>query len=318
MQKILSKWTVFCYNLSMTIFGYARVGANGQTLDAQVLALKAAGAARVFRETASGAKSDRRELASALKSLGDGDTLLVTRLDRLARSTRDLLSILDAIAKAGAGFRSLADTWADTTMAHGHLMRTVVSGLAEFERNLLRARTGEGRERAKTRGQHMGRPPVLTSHQRRAAMSALAAGTATQADLARQFNVSQSTISRLVEKAISAPPKPGLDSETERVARSFMRHIAGRYPVCEAIVYGSRARHTHRPDSDADIAVVLQGGHGDRAAASLDMAGVAFDVMMETGVLVQALPLWEDEIARPETFSNPALINNILREGVRL
>ena len=86
----------------------------------------------------------------------------------------------------------------------------------------------------------------------------------------------------------------------------------------EAIVYGSRARHTHRPDSDADIAIVLDGEHGDRAAASLDMAGVAFNVMMETGILVQALPLWEDEIARPEIFSNPVLIGNILREGVRL
>ena len=103
----------------MTIFGYARVSTDGQTLDAQVAALTAAGAARVFRETASGAKTDRRELARAIQSLGDGDTLLVTRLDRLARSTRDLLNILDTVTKAGARFRSLGDTWADTTTAHG-------------------------------------------------------------------------------------------------------------------------------------------------------------------------------------------------------
>lgn len=182
----------------MAIFGYARVSTDGQTLDAQVAALKAASAARVFRETASGAKTDRRELARALKALGEGDTLLVTHLDRLARSTRDLLNTLDTIAKAGAGFRSLGDTWADTTTPHGRLMLTVLGGLAEFERELIRARTGEGRERAKARGVHMGRPPKLTTHQKHDALKALADGTASQADLARRFNVSQATISRLV------------------------------------------------------------------------------------------------------------------------
>ena len=105
----------------MTIFGYARVSTDGQSVDAQVKQLRAAGAAKTFRETASGAKTDRRELARALKALGEGDTLLVTRLDRLARSTRDLLNMLDTIAKAGAGFRSLGDTWADTTTPHGRL-----------------------------------------------------------------------------------------------------------------------------------------------------------------------------------------------------
>jgi DNA invertase Pin-like site-specific DNA recombinase len=162
-----------------------------------VSALKAAGAVRVFHETASGAKTDRRELARALKSLGKGDTLLVTRLDRLARSTRDLLNTLDTMAKAGAGFRSLHDAWADTTTPHGRLMLTVLGGLAEFERELIRARTGEGRKRAKANGVHMGRPPRLTAHQKRDALKALTDGTATQADLARRFNVSQSTISRL-------------------------------------------------------------------------------------------------------------------------
>ncbi len=179
------------------ILGYARVSTDGQTLDNQIAALKAAGAQRVFRETASGIKTDRRELARALKSLQAGDTLLVTRLDRLARSTRDLLNTLDAISKSGAGFRCLHDAWADTTTPHGRLMLTVLGGLAEFERDLIRARTGEGRQRAKARGVHMGRPPKLTAHQRKDALQALTNGTATQADLARRFNVSQSTISRL-------------------------------------------------------------------------------------------------------------------------
>jgi DNA invertase Pin-like site-specific DNA recombinase len=181
----------------MAIFGYARVSTDGQTLDAQVSALKAAGAMRVFRETASGVKTDRRELARAIKSLGEGDTLMVTRLDRLARLTRDLLNTLATIADKRAGFRSLGDAWADTTTPHGRLMLTVLGGLAEFERELIRARTSEGRERAKARGVHMGRPAKLTMHQRRDALNALRDGTATQADLARRFNVSQSTISRL-------------------------------------------------------------------------------------------------------------------------
>jgi hypothetical protein len=115
------------------------------------------------------------------------DTLLVTRLDRLARSTRDLLNILDAVAKAGAGFRSLADIWADTTTLHGRLMLTVLGGLAEVERDLIRTRTGEGRARAKTRGVHMGRSPKLTAHQKREALNALADGTASQADLAARW-----------------------------------------------------------------------------------------------------------------------------------
>ena len=181
----------------MANIGYARVSTDGQTLDAQIAALKAAGAARIYRETASGAKAERKELVRAMKSITAGDTLLVTRLDRLARSTRDLLNILDAVAKAGAGFRSLADVWADTTTPHGRLMLTVLGGLAEFERDLIRTRTGEGRARAKARGVHMGRPPKLTAHQKREALNALADGSTSQADLARRFNVSQATISRL-------------------------------------------------------------------------------------------------------------------------
>ncbi len=179
------------------ILGYARVSTDGQSVDAQVKTLRAAGAEKIFRETASGAQTDRTQLRRALDALGEGDTLLVTRLDRLARSTRDLLNTLDAIGKAGARFRSLGDAWADTTTAHGRLLLTFLGGIAEFERDLIRARTGEGRERAKARGVHTGRPPALTPHQRAEALRDLAKGKATQADLARRFNVSRSTISRL-------------------------------------------------------------------------------------------------------------------------
>ena len=125
-----------------------------------------------------------------------GDVLVVTRLDRLARSTRDLLNVLDEIGERGAGFRSLKDAWADTTTPHGKLMVTVLGGLAEFERELIRARTGEGRKRAKERGVRFGRPRKMTPHQRREALQRLAAGE-TQADVARTYAVDAATISRL-------------------------------------------------------------------------------------------------------------------------
>lgn len=97
-----------------------------------------------------------------------------------------------------------------------------------------------------------------------------------------------------------------------------MQRLEGKHPAIEALVYGSRARGDHKPDSDADLAVILKGERGDRYEVSGEMAGIAFDVMLETGILVQALPLWEDELKHPELFSNPALIANIKREGLRL
>jgi DNA invertase Pin-like site-specific DNA recombinase len=181
----------------MTIHGYARVSTGGQSLDARVKQLRAAGAGKVFRETPNGARTGRTQLRRIPGQLEKGDVLMVTRLDRLARSARDLLNTLAAIPGKGAGFRSLHDTWADTTTAHGRLMLTVLGGLAEFERELIRARTGEGRKRAKERGVHMGRPTKLTTHQKRDTLKALTDGEVSQADLARRFNVSQSTISRL-------------------------------------------------------------------------------------------------------------------------
>src|SRR5271167_4497015 len=165
------------------IYGYARVSTGGQSEAAQMRQLRAAGAKKVYREVASGAKTDRPQLRRLLAGIGPRDVVMVTRLDRLARSTRDLLNTLAAITGKEAGFRSLADAWADTTTAHGRLMLTVLGGLAEFERELIRARTGEGRERAKARGVHMGRPPMLTAHQKAEAVKAIAEGTATQAEI---------------------------------------------------------------------------------------------------------------------------------------
>ena len=181
----------------MPLFGYARVSTRGQDLVAQDAELRAAGCAKVFKEKLSGAKTDRPELVKAIGRLEPGDVLVVTRLDRLARSTRDLLNIMAAIAERGAGFKSLKDTWADTTSAHGRLMLTVLGGLAEFERELIRARTGEGRKRAKERGVRFGRPRKMTPHQRQEALQRLAAGE-TQTDVARTYNVDATTIGRLL------------------------------------------------------------------------------------------------------------------------
>src|SRR6202163_4538397 len=176
------------------IYGYARVSTDGQSEAAQVRQLRAAGAKKVFREVASGVKTDRAQLRRLLGEIVPGDVVMVTRLDRLARSTRDLLNTLAAITAKKAGFRSLADTWADTTTSHGRLMLTVLGGLAEFERDLIRTRTGEGGARAVARGQKMGRPPKLTPHQKHEAIKRRDTGDETLADIGRSYNVSPATI----------------------------------------------------------------------------------------------------------------------------
>ncbi|TNC46494.1 recombinase family protein [Rubellimicrobium rubrum] len=183
-------------DLAPVLRGYARVSTDGQTLGPQLEQLRAAGATRLYRETASGAKRDRAQLAKLLKDVQPGDVVLVTRLDRLARSTRDLLNVLGSLADKGAMFRSLADPWADTTTPHGRLMLTVLAGLAEFERELIRARTGEGRARAKAEGRKMGRPYKLTPHQQQEARRRHEAGESLSA-IARSYNVHHATISRL-------------------------------------------------------------------------------------------------------------------------
>ena len=151
----------------------------------------------VPRSGVSGPRPTAPSFAALLDQLEAGDVLTVTRLDRLARSTRDLLNTLAAITGKKAGFRSLGDTWADTTTSHGRLMLTVLGGLAEFERDLIRARTGEGRARAVARGQRMGRPPKLTAHQQKEAIKRRDRGEESLTEIGRSYNVSAATISRL-------------------------------------------------------------------------------------------------------------------------
>jgi DNA invertase Pin-like site-specific DNA recombinase len=178
------------------IVGYARVSTDSQTLNAKQTSLTAAGCERVYAEKQSGAKTDRAQLAKAIAPLGPGDCLIVTKLDRLARSTRDLLNTLAEIAQRGASFKSLGDSWADTTTPAGKLMLTVLGGLAEYERHLILPRTTEGRQRAQQRGVKFGRKRKLTLHQQQEALERRSRGEAL-VDIARSYAVSHSTISRL-------------------------------------------------------------------------------------------------------------------------
>jgi DNA invertase Pin-like site-specific DNA recombinase len=178
------------------IIAYARVSTQDQDLSGQLTALKAAGAETIFREKVSGVRADRPQLAKLMASLRKGDVVLVTKLDRLGRSTRELLDLIDRIDKAGALFKSLGDPLFDTTTSQGRLLVTMLAAIAEFERELIRERTGEGRKRAMADGVRFGRKPKLTPHQRAEALQRRGGGESL-AGIARTYNVSISMISRL-------------------------------------------------------------------------------------------------------------------------
>jgi DNA invertase Pin-like site-specific DNA recombinase len=179
----------------MATIGYARVSTRDQDLTIQREALTAAGCSKIYAEKISGAKSDRPQLARLVKALEPGDILIVTRLDRLARSTRDLLNLVHKVTQAGAQFRSLADTWCDTTSPHGRLFLTILAGLAEFERSLIMERTQAGIAKARRLGKTFGRPARLNAKQRSMIAERYAAG-ATMAELAKEFEVGEATIWR--------------------------------------------------------------------------------------------------------------------------
>jgi DNA invertase Pin-like site-specific DNA recombinase len=180
----------------MTVFGYARVSTADQHLTGQTEALKAAGATTIYREKISGVRADRPQLAKLMAALKPGDVVLVSKLDRLGRSTRELLDLIDSIGKAGAVFRSLGDPLWDTSSPQGRLLSTLLAAIAEFERELIRERTGEGRKRAMANGVKFGRKPKLSPYQRAEAIKRRAAGE-TLASIARSYAVDVSMISRL-------------------------------------------------------------------------------------------------------------------------
>jgi DNA invertase Pin-like site-specific DNA recombinase len=194
------------------LLGYARVSkADHQDTAAQVGALKAAGCTRVYQETASGGRWDRPELHRLLDQMREGDTLVVWKLDRLSRSLKDLLHILEKIDAAGANFRSLTEA-IDTSGAAGRMMMQMLGCFAEFERAMVRERTRAGLAAARARGRMGGRRPKLLAQQRIEILGMLAAGR-TGADVARIFRVHRATISRIAAEArtmpadASSPPK---------------------------------------------------------------------------------------------------------------
>ena len=176
--------------------GYARVSSYGQTLDAQLEQLRADGCVEIYCEKVSGARTDRRELLKLLKALIPGDVVIVTRIDRLARSIFDLFAIVKQIVDVGGQFQSLAEPWTDTATSTGRLTIAVLGRLTDVERDLIRTRMTDGRSRAKARGQRLGHPRKLTDAQREEARLRRAEG-ATLKELAQTYNVGLTTIFRI-------------------------------------------------------------------------------------------------------------------------
>jgi DNA invertase Pin-like site-specific DNA recombinase len=177
------------------LIGYARVSTDDQDLALQRAALKQAGCRRLYEEKVSGARRDRSQLARLLDQVREGDVVVVYRLDRLARSTRDLLEIAEQLRDAGAGLRSLGEPWADTASPAGRMVLTVFAGIAEFERALIHERTGNGRAAAMRRGVRFGRPAKLAAEQIALARRLLEEGTSA-GEVARMFKVHRATLYR--------------------------------------------------------------------------------------------------------------------------
>ena len=180
-------------------YGYARVSTGKQDFELQVEALKAAGCERIFAEKVSGKSTDgRREFQRLMKALNPGDTVVVTKLDRLARSSRDLLNILGQLEEGSCGFVSLGEAWCDTTSDVGKLVITIMSGIAEFERKLILSRTEAGITKAREQGKKFGRPSALDVGQKRKIAERYAAGETMQA-LADEYEVGVASIHRALQ-----------------------------------------------------------------------------------------------------------------------
>lgn len=179
--------------------GYARVSTQDQNLDLQLKALKSAGCQKIFREKVSGAIRSRPEFQRMVDQIRSGDTVVVWKLDRLARSTRDLLNTMETLGDAGAKFQSISEPWANTTTHAGKMIMTVFAGIAEFERDLIKERTGAGRDAAKQRGVRFGRPNKLSPDQAKLVIELIANGKSPR-EVARTFNVHSATVYRLVAK----------------------------------------------------------------------------------------------------------------------
>jgi DNA invertase Pin-like site-specific DNA recombinase len=178
------------------IYGYARVSTAAQDERGQVKQLKAAGCGKIFREKITGTTADRPQLGKLMKKLAPGDVVITPAVDQLSRDTTDLLVIAREMQLAGAGIRSLAEPYLDTTSDFAEIVLAILGVAAKLERRRILERTARGRADAKANGVKFGRKPILTPHQQQEARNRLEAGE-TQRSVARSYNVSQSTISRL-------------------------------------------------------------------------------------------------------------------------
>jgi DNA invertase Pin-like site-specific DNA recombinase len=188
------------------LLGYARVSKGDEQTNAlQVRALRAADCRRIFEEAASGGRWDRPELHRLLDQLREGDIVVVWKLDRLSRSLKDVLHIMERIAAAGAGFRSLTEN-IDTTTPAGSMMMQMVGAFAEFERAMIRERTSAGLAAARAEGRVGGRRPKLDAKRRREIVEIVISGRKTGAEMARLFDISQPTVSRIVAQHRTTSP----------------------------------------------------------------------------------------------------------------
>jgi DNA invertase Pin-like site-specific DNA recombinase len=180
------------------LLGYARVSKGDEQTNAlQARALRAGGCRRIFEEAASGGRWDRPELHRMLDHLREGDTVLVWKLDRLSRSLKDVLHIMERIAQAGAGFRSITEN-IDTTTPAGRMMMQMVGAFAEFERAMIKERTSAGLAAARAEGRVGGRRKKLDAAKRREIAESVTSGRKSGAEMARLYGVSQPTVSRIV------------------------------------------------------------------------------------------------------------------------
>jgi len=175
------------------IIGYARVSTQDQNPELQLDALTSSGCEQVFHEKVTGKFKDRPELAACLRSLRQGDTLLVWKLDRLARSLKDLVDIVDDLNRRSIGFRSLTES-IDTTSTGGRLVFHIFGALAEFEHSLIRERTIAGLTAARARGRRGGRKPAMSTADIRKAAAMLSDPHITKTEVAKHFGVSRVTL----------------------------------------------------------------------------------------------------------------------------
>jgi DNA invertase Pin-like site-specific DNA recombinase len=200
--------------------GYARVSTTDQNLELQLAALKQAGCGRIYQEKISGAKRERPELQRLLDQLRPDDIVVVWKLDRLARSTQNLLELVELIKKAEASFCSISEPWADTTSHSGKMIMTVFAGIAEFERDLIRERTSAGRKQALIRGVRFGRPKKMNNDQKILVLRLLNEGKSIK-EIAKTFNVHNATVYRLLDEG----------RDTSMRESSIYSHVQSGNPV---------------------------------------------------------------------------------------